>query len=108
VGPKVNEPFQALPSASGGESVAEIKVERKSPSVWPWIIGLLILALLVWGLTELMTGNTDPVLPETADSPAVQAAEPAPFPESVSAPPGPAGSTVTVPDAQGMTADTAR
>jgi len=36
--------------------VADINVERKGPSVWPWVVGLLILALLVWGLMELFGG----------------------------------------------------
>jgi hypothetical protein len=33
--------------------MADIKVERKGPSIWPWIIGLIVLALLVWALMEL-------------------------------------------------------
>lgn len=86
--------------------MAEIKVERKSPSVWPWVIGLLILALLVWGLTELLTDSSEPVLTDQPNS-AVQA-EPAPFPEASTAPAGISDTTGTIPDAQGMTADTAR
>jgi hypothetical protein len=30
------------------EQVAEIKVERKERSVWPWIIGALVLLALIW------------------------------------------------------------
>lgn len=30
--------------------MAEIGVERRGPGVWPWILGLVVLALLVWGL----------------------------------------------------------
>lgn len=33
--------------------MADIKVERKGPSVWPWILGLLVAALLIWLLVEL-------------------------------------------------------
>lgn len=28
--------------------MAEIKVERKGRSIWPWIVGLVVLALVVW------------------------------------------------------------
>jgi len=28
--------------------VAEIKVERRERSVWPWIIGALVLLALIW------------------------------------------------------------
>lgn len=33
--------------------MAEIKVERKKVGIWPWIIGLLVVALLVWLLVGL-------------------------------------------------------
>ena len=39
--------------------MADINVERKGPSIWPWIIGLIVLALLVWALMELF-GRNDP------------------------------------------------
>lgn len=28
--------------------MADINVERKGPNIWPWIIGLIVLALLIW------------------------------------------------------------
>jgi hypothetical protein len=37
--------------------MAEINVERKGPSIWPWVIGLIVLALLVWALMELFGRN---------------------------------------------------
>lgn len=37
--------------------MAQINVERKK-SPWPWIIGVLVLLLLVWGLMELL-GDRD-------------------------------------------------
>jgi len=43
--------------------VADIETTRKGPSVWPWIIGLIVLALLVWALAELFTGRSEPVVP---------------------------------------------
>lgn len=34
--------------------MAEIRVERKERrSLMPWILGLLLLALVVWGLTQM-------------------------------------------------------
>jgi len=37
--------------------VADINVERRNPSVWPWIIGLVVLALLIWAVAELLSGD---------------------------------------------------
>lgn len=37
--------------------MADIKVERKGRSIWPWVVGLLVLALLVWALTLLVGRN---------------------------------------------------
>lgn len=34
--------------------MADINVERKGPSIWPWVIGLVILALVIWAIAELM------------------------------------------------------
>lgn len=40
--------------------MAEIKVERKERrSLLPWILGLLLLALVVWGLTQMNDGDDD-------------------------------------------------
>lgn len=47
--------------------MADIDVERKKASIWPWIIGLLVLALLIWALMEMFESDepevvgTDPV-----------------------------------------------
>lgn len=38
--------------------MAEIRVERKPKrNIWPWILGLLVAALLVWGLAETMDND---------------------------------------------------
>jgi len=37
--------------------MAEIDIQKKKPSTWLWIIGLIILALLIWLLIELFGGR---------------------------------------------------
>lgn len=40
--------------------MAEIRVERKERrSLLPWILGLLLLALVVWGLTQMNDRDDD-------------------------------------------------
>jgi hypothetical protein len=39
--------------------VAEIRIERKQQSILPWILGLALLALLIWGLAQAF--DRDPV-----------------------------------------------
>jgi hypothetical protein len=42
--------------------VAEIRVEKKEKrSMLPWILGLLLLALVLWGISEMMGGDDDTV-----------------------------------------------
>ena len=52
--------------------MADINVERKSTSIWPWILGLIALALLIWVLVEAL-GNDEP---EVAAVPAVTEVQP--------------------------------
>jgi hypothetical protein len=33
--------------------MADIRVERKGTSIWPWVLGLLVAALLIWALVGL-------------------------------------------------------
>ena len=41
--------------------MAEIRVERKERrNILPWILGLLLLALVVWGLAEMADRNDQP------------------------------------------------
>jgi hypothetical protein len=40
--------------------MADINVERKGPSVLPWVIGLVVLALLVWALMEMFGADVEP------------------------------------------------
>lgn len=44
--------------------MAEIQIERKKSGGWMWLVGLLVLALLVWGLFELLDND-----PEVAELP---------------------------------------
>lgn len=37
--------------------MADIKVQRKGASIWPWILGLLVAALLIWALMGLFGGD---------------------------------------------------
>lgn len=41
--------------------MADINVERKGPSIWPWVIGLLVLALLIWAIAEMVDTDEDQV-----------------------------------------------
>ncbi|HEX7091247.1 MAG TPA: hypothetical protein VF192_13985 [Longimicrobiales bacterium] len=59
--------------------MADINVERKGPSVWPWIIGLLVLALLIWAIAEMVDTDETQVAEVEEVEPATQpAAVPAP------------------------------
>ena len=46
--------------------MAEIHIERKERSVWPWILGLLALALLVWFLLAQRGEREDAFVTDTA------------------------------------------
>lgn len=39
--------------------MAEIRVERKQRSVWPWILGLILLVLLALGLMAMLGNRED-------------------------------------------------
>ena len=42
--------------------VAELRVERKRPNVWRWIVLLLLMALLLWAIVELFGGEDSSVI----------------------------------------------
>jgi hypothetical protein len=52
--------------------MADINVERKQRSIWPWIVGLLVLALLIWLLASMFNGDDDEVVVDetTVEAPA--------------------------------------
>lgn len=61
--------------------MADIDVERRGPSLWAWVIGLVVLALLVWLLVEMFGSRSDPpVLGPAADTLGVDTAFVAPVP----------------------------
>lgn len=37
--------------------MADINVEQRRGSPWPWIVGLVLAALLVWGLVRVFGGE---------------------------------------------------
>lgn len=39
--------------------MADIDIQKKSTSVWPWILGLIVLALAIWALAELFGGEEE-------------------------------------------------
>lgn len=67
--------------------MADLNVERKSPGVWPWVLGLLVLALVIWGLVELFGGDPETIQDPEAAVPADTAVTgaPAPFPDTAAA-----------------------
>ena len=47
--------------------MAEIHIERKrTTNIWPWIIGLILAALLVWALYAVMGRDNGTVVDDTA------------------------------------------
>ena len=60
--------------------MAEINVERKGPSVWPWVVGLLVIALLAWALIEMFGRDQRSGQPAATDTVGVPAQPGAPAP----------------------------
>ena len=52
--------------------MADINIERKRPSIWPWVVGLLVLALLIWAIAAFTVGSCRTVT-ETSQPPAMAA-----------------------------------
>lgn len=65
--------------------MADIDIERKGPGIWPWIIGLLLLGLLAWGIMEWIdVDEPEAIVPAAVESaPLVPVAADAPPPVPV-------------------------
>jgi hypothetical protein len=57
--------------------MAEIRVERKQRSVWPWLLGLVLLVLLAMGLMAMLGDEREPVENNTTEVGAMRQEEPA-------------------------------
>ncbi|HEX7119568.1 MAG TPA: hypothetical protein VF212_12310 [Longimicrobiales bacterium] len=64
--------------------MADINVERKGPSIWPWIIGLLVLALLIWAIAEMVDTDEERM---AGVQPVEEVREPAAVPAPTPMPP---------------------
>ena len=58
--------------------MAELRVERKRPRVWLWIVLLLLVALLVWAIVELFGGEDSTVIEDNPVGAQVAPDSPAP------------------------------
>lgn len=53
----------------GGVGMADMNLVRKQgPSLWPWLIGLVVLGLLIWAIAELVNTDRDNKTMAEADS----------------------------------------
>lgn len=78
--------------------MAEIGVEKKS-SIWPWILGLLVLALAIWGMVELLDDD-EPEIAEVV-APAAVPVEPGVVPANPPPPEPVAQGPATIADILG-------
>lgn len=56
--------------------MAEIRVERKKRSVWPWLLGLVLLVLLAMGLMAMLGDDRDTVNNDTTEVGAMRQEQP--------------------------------
>lgn len=56
--------------------MAEIRVERKHNNIWMWVLGLILLALLVWGLSVTLDRDRIQAEGGTAEVRTLQAPQP--------------------------------
>lgn len=64
--------------------MADIDIqEKRKGAVWPWIIGVLALVLVVWGIAEMMGGEGDEFVADTTEEIVV---DPVPAPTDMERP----------------------
>jgi hypothetical protein len=56
--------------------VTEAAAGPRRPGAWPWIAGIVVLALLIWGLTRLLDDGAPVAAEPVAPPPAAPAAAP--------------------------------
>jgi hypothetical protein len=54
--------------------MADINIERKGNSIWPWVVGLLLLAVVVFVVLQYVKGRSNDIVNAPVDSAAVQQA----------------------------------
>lgn len=56
--------------------MADTRAEPRRPGAWPWVAGLLVLALLIWGITRLLGAGADEAVEAAVPPPAPAPAAP--------------------------------
>lgn len=46
--------------------MAEIRVEKKGTSLWVWLLGIILVALVIWGIVEWLDNDREEVAYEGA------------------------------------------
>lgn len=57
--------------------MADIRVEKRKTNVWAWVIGLVLLGLVIWGVAELMDTDREDRYGEVSSIETVLEAAPA-------------------------------
>lgn len=68
--------------------MADINVQKKGASIWPWILGLLVAALLIWALVGFFDGGDEGIQPMDPASEIGTAPEGSPSVETPNPPTG--------------------
>lgn len=83
--------------------MADINIERKGNSIWPWLVGVALLAVVVFVVLTYFKGRNDDVINAPGDSSTVQQVpqyQPAPPPASTDTV---AGDTAKLDTVKGLT-----
>jgi flagellar basal body-associated protein FliL len=61
------------------KEMAEINIEKKKKSVWPWLLLLVLVALIAWAIYELTSDKNEVEEVEAPATGVVLPAQPQPF-----------------------------